>query len=77
MWSPDPRSAGWRSALQLLGRKTMEVEILKEALYIARVKKPTLLSRSQFPEDIAHRESTLHHFNKPRVRSNGGNSSCP
>jgi len=23
---------------------------------------------------IAHRESTLHHFNKPRVRSNGGNS---
>ena len=23
---------------------------------------------------IAHRESTLHHFNKPRVRSNGVNS---
>jgi pimeloyl-ACP methyl ester carboxylesterase len=35
----------------LLGRKTMEVESLKEALDLARVKKPTLLSRSQLPED--------------------------
>jgi hypothetical protein len=33
------------------GRKTMEFEILKEALDLAPVKKPTLLSRSQFPED--------------------------
>ena len=38
-----------RELERLLGRKTMEVEILKEALDLARVKKPTLLSRS--PED--------------------------
>jgi len=41
-----------RELERLLGRKTMEVEILKEALDLARVKKPTLLSRSQLPEDI-------------------------
>ena len=41
-----------RELERLLGRKTMEVEILKEALDLARVKKPTLLSRSQAPEDI-------------------------
>jgi transposase len=40
-----------RDLERLLGRKTMEVEILKEALDLARVKKPTLLSRSQRPED--------------------------
>jgi transposase len=34
-----------------LGRKTMEVEILKEALDLARTKKPTLLSRSPRPGD--------------------------
>ena len=52
MWSPPPRSGGWRSDLErLLGRKTMEVEILKDALDLARVKKPTLLSRSQASED--------------------------
>ena len=55
MWSPHPRSAGWSSGFgileRLLGRKTMEVEILKEALDLARVKKPTLLSRSQLAED--------------------------
>jgi transposase len=34
-----------------LGRKTMEVEILKEALDLARAKKPTLLSRSPRPGD--------------------------
>ena len=34
-----------RELERLLGRKTMEVEILKEALDLARVKKPTLLSR--------------------------------
>jgi len=32
-----------------LGRKTMEVEILKEALDLARAKKPTLLSHSLLP----------------------------
>jgi transposase len=32
-----------------LGRKTMEVEILREALDLARTKKPTLLSRSPRP----------------------------
>jgi len=31
-----------RELERLLGRKTMEVEILKEALDVARVKKPTL-----------------------------------
>ena len=40
-----------RELERLLGRKTMEVEILKEALDLARVKKPTLLSRSQLAED--------------------------
>ena len=38
-------SAGER----LLGRKTMEVELLKEALDLARAKKPMLLSRSPLP----------------------------
>src|SRR4029078_6764877 len=40
-----------RDLERMLGRKTLEVEILKEALDLARVKKPTLLSRSQAPED--------------------------
>ena len=35
----------------MLGRKTMEVEILKEALDLARAKKAILLSRSPSPED--------------------------
>ena len=35
-----------RELERLLGRKTMEVEILKEALDLARAKKPILLSRS-------------------------------
>ncbi|MGY3238445.1 transposase [Bradyrhizobium sp. USDA 4472] len=40
-----------RDLERLLGRKTMEIEILKEALDLARVKKTTLLSRPQAPED--------------------------
>ena len=40
-----------RELERLLGRKTMEVEILKEALDLARVKKPTLLSRLPTRED--------------------------
>ena len=40
-----------RELERLLGRKTMEVEILKEALDLARVKKPTLLSRLPARED--------------------------
>jgi transposase-like protein len=40
-----------RELERLLGRKTMEVEILKEALDLARAKKPTLLSRSPGPGD--------------------------
>ena len=36
---------------RLLGRKTMEVEILKEALELARAKKPMLLSHSPAPGD--------------------------
>ena len=32
-----------------LGRKTLEVEILKEALAKSQAKKPTLLARSQLP----------------------------
>jgi transposase len=35
-----------RELERLLGRKTMEVEILKQALDLARAKKPTLLSHS-------------------------------
>jgi transposase len=38
-----------RDLERLLGRKTMEVEILKEAFDLARAKKPTLLSRSPVP----------------------------
>lgn len=38
-----------RELERLLGRKTMEVEILKEALDLARAKKPTLLSHSLLP----------------------------
>lgn len=41
-----------RELERLLGRKTMEVEILKEALDLARTKKPTLLSHSPLPGDI-------------------------
>jgi transposase len=40
-----------RELERLLGRKTMEVEMLKEALELARAKKPTLLSRSPLPGD--------------------------
>ena len=40
-----------RELERLLGRKTMEVEILKEALELARAKKPTLLSRLPTRED--------------------------
>lgn len=35
-----------------LGRKTLEVEILKEALHRSRPKKATLLMRSPLPEDF-------------------------
>ncbi len=38
-----------RELERLLG-KTLEVEILKEALDLARAKKPTLLSRSPAPD---------------------------
>jgi transposase len=38
-----------RELERLLGRKTMEVEILKEALDLARAKKPILLSHSPLP----------------------------
>ena len=41
-----------RELERLLGRKTMEVEILKEALDLARAKKPTLLSHSPLPGDM-------------------------
>ena len=40
-----------RELERLLGRKTMEVEILREALDLARAKKPMLLSRSPLPGD--------------------------
>src|SRR3954463_14453700 len=38
-----------RELERLRGRKTMEVEILKEALDLARAKKPMLLSHSPLP----------------------------
>ena len=41
-----------RELERLLGRKTMEAEILKEALELARAKKPSLLSHSPLPGDI-------------------------
>ena len=41
-----------RELERLLGRKTMEVEILKEALDLARAKKPILLSPSPQPGNI-------------------------
>src|SRR5690349_1015577 len=40
-----------RELERLLGRKTMEAEILKEALDLARAKKPILLSHSSAPGD--------------------------
>jgi transposase-like protein len=40
-----------RELERLLGRKTMEVELLKEALDLAPAKKPTLLSPSPLPGD--------------------------
>ena len=40
-----------RELERLLGRKTMEVEILKDAVELARAKKPILLSRSPLPGD--------------------------
>ena len=40
-----------RDLERLLGRKTMEVEILNEALELARAKKPILLSHSPHPGD--------------------------
>jgi transposase len=39
-----------RELERLLGRKTLEVEILKEALERTRAKKPILLSRSPLPD---------------------------
>jgi len=39
-----------RDLERLLGRKTMEVEILKEALELARAKKPIFLSSSGPPD---------------------------
>lgn len=39
-----------RELERLLGRKTMEVEILKEALDLARLKKQTLRSTSALPD---------------------------
>jgi len=39
-----------RELERLLGRKTMEVEILKQALDLARAKKPTLLSTRRLRE---------------------------
>lgn len=38
-----------RELERLLGRKTMEAELLKEALELARAKKPILLSHSPVP----------------------------
>ena len=38
-----------RELERLLGRKTMEAEILKDALELARAKKPILLSHSSAP----------------------------
>jgi transposase len=40
-----------RELQRVLGRKTMEVEILKEALELAREKKPILLSPSPLPRE--------------------------
>ena len=49
-----PSCSNWKSPVadleRLLGRKTMENEILKEALELARAKKPILLS-SSVPSD--------------------------
>ena len=40
-----------RELERLLGRKTMEAEILKEALERTRAKEPTLLSASPLKDD--------------------------
>ena len=41
-----------RELERMLGRKTMEVEILKEALARSRTKKPTLLATSPLRDDF-------------------------
>ena len=43
---------GWRRLERQLGRKTLEVEILKEALARSRTKKPSLLAMSPLRDDF-------------------------
>jgi hypothetical protein len=46
-----------RDLERLLGRKTMEVGILKEALELARAIKPILPPSSVPPDEAAHRDA--------------------
>jgi transposase len=61
-----------RELERLLGRKTMEVEILKEALELARAKKPILLSSSvpagRFPMKMGHRHARARSLEYCRAR---------
>ena len=63
-----------RDLERLLGRKTMEIEILKEALELARAKKPILLSSSvpsdgRSPIRLAWRARTSPSGSRARVRN--------
>ena len=60
-----------RELERMLGRKTMEVEILKEALDLARAKKPILLSRSAagtIPGEDGHRDPRRRPLQHRRAR---------
>lgn len=50
----------FRELERLLGRKTMEVEILKEALAKSQSNKPTLLSESPQKDDLRRRRLPIH-----------------
>src|SRR5437660_2274423 len=58
-----------RALERLLGRKTMEVEILKEALDLAQAKKPILLSHSPLPGDTRCRQSAQRSASRARTLS--------
>jgi hypothetical protein len=66
-----------RELERLLGRKTMEVEILKEALDLARAKKPILLSHSPAPGDTRWRQSAGRWAPRARMSLNAVTATDP
>ncbi len=54
-----------RELERLLGRKTMEVEILKEALDVARIKKPSLQLHGTIARTVRHEGGGRHARGRP------------